>query len=63
MDSVLQPTEAAHAGAEAAGSEAAAGAEASKTEGDSGSVSTSRESSCFSPPLLFVMQPTYGKLG
>ncbi|OXB55098.1 hypothetical protein ASZ78_004932 [Callipepla squamata] len=33
-----QPTEAAHAGAEAAGSEAAAGAEASKTEGDSGSV-------------------------
>eukprot|EP00076_Gallus_gallus_P023483 XP_015145300.1 myc box-dependent-interacting protein 1 isoform X14 [Gallus gallus] len=34
-----QPTEAAHAGAEAAGSEAAAGAEASKTEGDSGSSS------------------------
>lgn len=52
MDSVLQPTEAAHAGAEAAGSEAAAGAEASKTEGDSGSVSTSRESSCFSTTSL-----------
>ncbi|XP_015724269.1 myc box-dependent-interacting protein 1 isoform X2 [Coturnix japonica] len=34
-----QPAEAAHAGAEAAGSEAAAGAEASKTEGDSGSSS------------------------
>ncbi|XP_015145293.1 myc box-dependent-interacting protein 1 isoform X10 [Gallus gallus] len=34
-----EPTEAAHAGAEAAGSEAAAGAEASKTEGDSGSSS------------------------
>ncbi|NXJ05566.1 BIN1 protein, partial [Odontophorus gujanensis] len=34
-----QPTEAAHAGAEAAGSEAASGAEASKTEGDSGSSS------------------------
>ncbi|XP_053926171.1 myc box-dependent-interacting protein 1 isoform X7 [Cuculus canorus] len=32
-----QPAEAAHAGAEAAGSEAAAGAEASKTEADSGS--------------------------
>ncbi|XP_029873397.1 myc box-dependent-interacting protein 1 isoform X15 [Aquila chrysaetos chrysaetos] len=34
-----QPAEAAHAGAEAAGSEAAAGAEASKTEADSGSSS------------------------
>ncbi|XP_027318002.1 myc box-dependent-interacting protein 1 isoform X9 [Anas acuta] len=34
-----QPAEAAHAGAEAAGSEAAAGAEASKTEADSGSTS------------------------
>ncbi|XP_027492283.1 myc box-dependent-interacting protein 1 isoform X12 [Corapipo altera] len=34
-----QPTEAAHAGAEAAGSEAAAGAETSKTEADSGSTS------------------------
>ncbi|NWR66171.1 BIN1 protein, partial [Bucorvus abyssinicus] len=34
-----QPAEAAHAGAEAAGSEAAAGAEASKTEVDSGSSS------------------------
>ncbi|XP_054685863.1 myc box-dependent-interacting protein 1 isoform X5 [Grus americana] len=34
-----EPAEAAHAGAEAAGSEAAAGAEASKTEGDSGSSS------------------------
>ncbi|NXT38767.1 BIN1 protein, partial [Pelecanoides urinatrix] len=34
-----QPTEAAHAGAEAAGSEAVAGAEASKTEADSGSSS------------------------
>ncbi|NXX83313.1 BIN1 protein, partial [Urocolius indicus] len=34
-----QPAEAAHAGAEAAGSEAAAGAEASKTETDSGSSS------------------------
>ncbi|NXN09777.1 BIN1 protein, partial [Indicator maculatus] len=32
-----QPSEAAHAGAEAAGSEAAAGAEGSKTEADSGS--------------------------
>ncbi|XP_067995032.1 myc box-dependent-interacting protein 1 isoform X9 [Melanerpes formicivorus] len=32
-----EPAEAAHAGAEAAGSEAAAGAEASKTEADSGS--------------------------
>ncbi|XP_067155357.1 myc box-dependent-interacting protein 1 isoform X9 [Apteryx mantelli] len=36
-----QPAEAAHAGAEAAGSEAAAGAEASKTEADSGSASSS----------------------
>ncbi|XP_035186938.1 myc box-dependent-interacting protein 1 isoform X8 [Oxyura jamaicensis] len=35
----LQPAEAAHAGAETAGSEAAAGAEASKTEADSGSSS------------------------
>ncbi|KAM7096689.1 myc box-dependent-interacting protein 1 isoform X9 [Mycteria americana] len=34
-----QPAEAAHAGAEAGGSEAAAGAEASKTEADSGSSS------------------------
>ncbi|XP_027492276.1 myc box-dependent-interacting protein 1 isoform X6 [Corapipo altera] len=34
-----EPTEAAHAGAEAAGSEAAAGAETSKTEADSGSTS------------------------
>ncbi|KAM6268524.1 myc box-dependent-interacting protein 1 isoform 5-T5 [Porphyrio hochstetteri] len=34
-----QPAEAAHAGAEAAGSEAAAGAEASKTDADSGSSS------------------------
>ncbi|XP_076199019.1 myc box-dependent-interacting protein 1 isoform X8 [Aptenodytes patagonicus] len=34
-----EPAEAAHAGAEAAGSEAAAGAEASKTEADSGSSS------------------------
>nr|XP_013052144.1 myc box-dependent-interacting protein 1 isoform X8 [Anser cygnoides] len=34
-----QPAEAAHAGAEAAGSEAAAGGEASKTEADSGSSS------------------------
>ncbi|XP_035186946.1 myc box-dependent-interacting protein 1 isoform X16 [Oxyura jamaicensis] len=34
-----QPAEAAHAGAETAGSEAAAGAEASKTEADSGSSS------------------------
>ncbi|NWU98047.1 BIN1 protein, partial [Upupa epops] len=34
-----QPAEAAHAGVEAAGSEAAAGAEASKTEADSGSSS------------------------
>ncbi|XP_064926717.1 myc box-dependent-interacting protein 1 isoform X10 [Columba livia] len=34
-----QPAEAAHAGAEAAGSEAAAGADASKTEADSGSSS------------------------
>ncbi|XP_040416639.1 myc box-dependent-interacting protein 1 isoform X14 [Cygnus olor] len=34
-----QPAEAAHAGAEAAGSEATAGAEASKTEADSGSSS------------------------
>ncbi|XP_059676812.1 myc box-dependent-interacting protein 1 isoform X2 [Gavia stellata] len=34
-----QPAEAAHAGAEAAGSEAATGAEASKTEADSGSTS------------------------
>uniref|UniRef100_A0A8C3BDJ8 Bridging integrator 1 n=1 Tax=Cairina moschata TaxID=8855 RepID=A0A8C3BDJ8_CAIMO len=34
-----EPAEAAHAGAEAAGSEAAAGAEASKTEADSGSTS------------------------
>ncbi|XP_074949214.1 myc box-dependent-interacting protein 1 isoform X7 [Phalacrocorax aristotelis] len=34
-----QPAEAAHGGAEAAGSEAAAGAEASKTEADSGSSS------------------------
>ncbi|XP_009994353.1 PREDICTED: myc box-dependent-interacting protein 1 isoform X2 [Chaetura pelagica] len=34
-----QPAEAAHAGAEAAGSETAAGAEASKTEADSGSSS------------------------
>ncbi|NXN37261.1 BIN1 protein, partial [Rhinoptilus africanus] len=34
-----QPAEAAHTGAEAAGSEAAAGAEASKTEADSGSSS------------------------
>ncbi|KFP38048.1 Myc box-dependent-interacting protein 1, partial [Chlamydotis macqueenii] len=34
-----QPAEAAHAGAEAAGSSSAAGAEASKTEGDSGSSS------------------------
>ncbi|NXG89192.1 BIN1 protein, partial [Stercorarius parasiticus] len=34
-----QPAEAAHAGAEATGSEAAAGAEASKTEADSGSSS------------------------
>ncbi|NWS16899.1 BIN1 protein, partial [Pachyramphus minor] len=34
-----QPAQAAHAGAEAAGSEAAAGAEASKTEADSGSTS------------------------
>ncbi|NXS00076.1 BIN1 protein, partial [Oxylabes madagascariensis] len=34
-----QPAEAAHAGAEAAGSEAAAGAEASKSEADSGSSS------------------------
>ncbi|NXB11519.1 BIN1 protein, partial [Cnemophilus loriae] len=34
-----QPAEAAHAGGEAAGSEAAAGAEASKTEADSGSSS------------------------
>ncbi|NXW63209.1 BIN1 protein, partial [Eurystomus gularis] len=34
-----QPAEATHAGAEAAGSEAAAGAEASKTEADSGSSS------------------------
>ncbi|XP_025951382.1 myc box-dependent-interacting protein 1 isoform X4 [Dromaius novaehollandiae] len=36
-----QPAEAAHAGAEAAGSEVAAGAEASKTEADSGSASSS----------------------
>ncbi|XP_067155353.1 myc box-dependent-interacting protein 1 isoform X5 [Apteryx mantelli] len=36
-----EPAEAAHAGAEAAGSEAAAGAEASKTEADSGSASSS----------------------
>ncbi|XP_067155350.1 myc box-dependent-interacting protein 1 isoform X2 [Apteryx mantelli] len=39
--STSQPAEAAHAGAEAAGSEAAAGAEASKTEADSGSASSS----------------------
>lgn len=40
MTFVLQPAEAAHAGAEAAESEAAAGAEASKTEADSGSVNS-----------------------
>lgn len=56
MAFVLQPAEAAHAGAEAAGSEAAAGAEASKTEADSGSVRTSRDSSPFSPSHPFVIQ-------
>lgn len=56
MTFVLQPAEAAHAGAEAAGSEAAAGAEASKTEADSGSVNTSRDSSPFSPSHPFVIQ-------
>lgn len=53
---VLQPAEAAHAGAEAAASEAAAGAEASKTEADSGSVSTSRDNSPFSPSHPFIIQ-------
>lgn len=48
MAFVLQPAEAAHAGAEAAGSEAAAGAEASKTEADSGSVSLKIKQSLFS---------------
>lgn len=52
----MQPAEAAHAGAEAAGSEAAAGAEPSKTEADSGPVSTSRDSNSFSPSHPFVIQ-------
>lgn len=52
----MQPAEAAHAGAEAAGSEAAAGADASKTEADSGSVSPSRDSSPSSPADPFVIQ-------
>ena len=56
MTFVLQPAEAAHAGAEAAASEAAAGAEASKTEADSGSVRTSRDSSPFPPSHPFVIQ-------
>lgn len=54
MTFVLQPAEAARAGAEAAGSEAAAGAEASKTEADSGSVNTSRDSNPFSPSLCYT---------
>lgn len=55
MTFVLQPAEAARAGAEAAGSEAAAGAEASKTEADSGSVKPSRDSNPFSPSHPFVI--------
>lgn len=54
MTFVLQPAEAARAGAEAAGSEAAAGAEASKAEADSGSVNTSRDSNPFSPSLCYT---------
>jgi len=56
MTFVLQPAEAAHAGAEAAESEAAGGAEASKSDADSGSVSTLRDSSPFSPSHPFVIQ-------
>lgn len=54
MAFVLQPAEAAHAGAEAAGSEAAAGAEASKTEADSGSVSLKIKQSLFLHHVLLL---------